>query len=270
VPFTWVLPKKPSPADWEVRNRPDDPAELSLEPEDFVGKCARQNSLPRTADSGQRFQPAPRPRHRVGILSFFNPPPFIREPQKLALRRCRRDLHSNCDFRKEKRGAGRPQLHQNNNSIKTRRPHRAAQVLLTACEYKLEKAQRLVPATSTPISGLWPAPQASPFALIRCKSLNWPSSIPQGLRRPPLIPSLKCAHLCFQSPDWSVTTGQMKDSALSPFMTLEELSEYLRISKRTIYRLLRRGTIRFHRIGSEVRFKKSEIDQWITKRCRER
>src|SRR5260370_41915142 len=50
-----------------------DPAELSLEPEDFVGKCARQNSLPSTADSGQRFQPGPRPRHRDDILSFFNP-----------------------------------------------------------------------------------------------------------------------------------------------------------------------------------------------------
>src|SRR5713101_3675565 len=39
VPFARVLPKKPSPADWELRNRPDKPAELSLEPEDFVGKC---------------------------------------------------------------------------------------------------------------------------------------------------------------------------------------------------------------------------------------
>jgi hypothetical protein len=53
-------------------------AELSLEPEAFVGECARQYSLPSTADSGQRFQPGPRRRHRDGILSFFNPPPSTR------------------------------------------------------------------------------------------------------------------------------------------------------------------------------------------------
>ena len=118
---------------------------------------------------------------------------------------------------------------------------------------------------------LWHAPQSFPVCVdsvsIPQLALIYPARAPRGLRS---FQSLKCAHLCFQSPDWSVTTGQMKDSALSPFMTLEELAQYLRISKRTIYRLLRRGTIRFHRIGSEVRFQKSEIDQWITKRCRER
>jgi hypothetical protein len=71
--------------DWELRNRPGDPAELSLEPGDFVGKCARQNSLPSTADSGQRFQPGPRPRHRSGILSFFNPPPLNVSAKKTGL-----------------------------------------------------------------------------------------------------------------------------------------------------------------------------------------
>lgn len=52
-------------------------AELSLEAEDFSGECARQNSLPSTADSAQRFQPGPRRRHRDGSLSFFNPPPLM-------------------------------------------------------------------------------------------------------------------------------------------------------------------------------------------------
>jgi hypothetical protein len=71
--------------DWELRNRPGDPAELFLELGDFVGKCARQNSLPSTADSGQRFQPGPRPRHRSGILSFFNSPPLNVSAKKTGL-----------------------------------------------------------------------------------------------------------------------------------------------------------------------------------------
>jgi hypothetical protein len=63
-----------STSDGEI-STPD--AELSLEPEDFVGACARQNSLPSTADSAQRFQPGPRHRHCDGILSFFNAPPSM-------------------------------------------------------------------------------------------------------------------------------------------------------------------------------------------------
>ena len=83
-----------------------------LKPEDFVGKCARQNSLPSTADSGQRFQPGPRRRHRDGILSFFNPPPLGVSPKNSP---CADTAvtYSNCDFRKEKRSACRPQLRQN-------------------------------------------------------------------------------------------------------------------------------------------------------------
>ena len=60
----------------------------------------------------------------------------------------------------------------------------------------------------------------------------------------------------------------MKKGAPSPFMTLEELVEYARISKRTIYRLLRQGTITLHRIGSDVRFCKSEVDRLIAKRTK--
>jgi excisionase family DNA binding protein len=71
--------------------------------------------------------------------------------------------------------------------------------------------------------------------------------------------------LCFQSPDLSATNGPMKNSAAPPLMTLEELAQYLRLSKKTLYKLLRRGTITIHKIGSEVRFKKTEIDRWIAK-----
>jgi len=46
-------------------------------------------------------------------------------------------------------------------------------------------------------------------------------------------------------------------------MTLEEIVEYAHISKRTIYRLLRQGSISVHRIGPDVRFCKSEVDQLI-------
>jgi excisionase family DNA binding protein len=61
----------------------------------------------------------------------------------------------------------------------------------------------------------------------------------------------------------------MKKCVPPQFMTLGELVEYARISKRTIYRLLRQGTITLHRIGSDVRFCKSEVDRLIAKRTKE-
>jgi excisionase family DNA binding protein len=61
----------------------------------------------------------------------------------------------------------------------------------------------------------------------------------------------------------------MKKGAPPPFMTLEELVEYARISKRTIYKLLRQGIISFHRIGSDVRFRKTEVDRLIAERTKE-
>jgi len=46
------------------------------------------------------------------------------------------------------------------------------------------------------------------------------------------------------------------------FMTVGEVSEYLRVHPSTIYRLLRRKQIPAFRIGSDWRFKTTSIDQW--------
>jgi len=43
----------------------------ACELEDFVGACARQNSLPSTADSAQRFQSGPRQRPRTGDFEIL-------------------------------------------------------------------------------------------------------------------------------------------------------------------------------------------------------
>jgi len=63
---------------------------------------------------------------------------------------------------------------------------------------------------------------------------------------------------------------RMKKFDPPPFMTLEELVDYARISKRTIYRLLRQEIISLHRIGSDVRFCKSEVDLLVAKRRKEK
>jgi len=46
-------------------------------------------------------------------------------------------------------------------------------------------------------------------------------------------------------------------------MTVEEAAGYLRVGKKTIYRLLKRGKIPATRVGQQWRFNKASIDEWL-------
>ncbi len=53
---------------------------------------------------------------------------------------------------------------------------------------------------------------------------------------------------------------------MAEFMTVEEVAVYLRVTKKTIYRLLWRGNIPATKIGHRWRFSKASIDEWIEQR----
>ena len=46
-------------------------------------------------------------------------------------------------------------------------------------------------------------------------------------------------------------------------MTVKELSEYLRLDRMTIYKMLKEGSIPASRIGHQWRFFREDIDEWI-------
>ena len=46
-------------------------------------------------------------------------------------------------------------------------------------------------------------------------------------------------------------------------LTIDELSAYLKISKSTLYKLVREGKIPSQKIGRHWRFRKSAIDRWF-------
>ena len=46
-------------------------------------------------------------------------------------------------------------------------------------------------------------------------------------------------------------------------LTIEELSFYLKISKSTLYKLVREGNIPSQKIGRHWRFRKGAIDHWL-------
>jgi excisionase family DNA binding protein len=53
-------------------------------------------------------------------------------------------------------------------------------------------------------------------------------------------------------------------------LTIPEVSEYLRVSRQTIYRMLRRGDIPAFRIGGDWRFNIEDLGLWIEKESQAR
>jgi excisionase family DNA binding protein len=53
---------------------------------------------------------------------------------------------------------------------------------------------------------------------------------------------------------------------MAELMTVEELEAYLRVTRKTIYRLLKRGEIPAVKVGRQWRFDKTSIDEWFIKR----
>src|SRR5260221_4464051 len=48
------------------------------------------------------------------------------------------------------------------------------------------------------------------------------------------------------------------------FLTTEEVLDYLQVNLRTVYRLIKAGRIPAVRVGRQWRFRKRDIDNWLT------
>ena len=96
---------------------------------------------------------------------------------------------------------------------------------------------------------VWLAGSIIPFLLIGCSNMN-NSSVCM-----PRLPS---------SPDAVATPGEeaMKDDAGEIF-TLDEVAAYLKVGKRTIYRLAAARRIPAFKVGGTWRFSRADIDSWI-------
>jgi excisionase family DNA binding protein len=61
----------------------------------------------------------------------------------------------------------------------------------------------------------------------------------------------------------SHTTQMDSSSDLVNIMTIKEVSDFLKVTERTIYRLAAGKQIPAFKVGGSWRFSRSEIDQWI-------
>ena len=51
---------------------------------------------------------------------------------------------------------------------------------------------------------------------------------------------------------------------MTELMTVEEVAAYLRVTEKTIYRMLKRGSIPASKVGHQWRFDKAAIDEWLS------
>ena len=57
---------------------------------------------------------------------------------------------------------------------------------------------------------------------------------------------------------------------LSEILTLSELAKYLKVSDKTILRMVGKGEIPGHKVSSQWRFQRTAIDQWLTAKMQDR
>jgi len=57
--------------------------------------------------------------------------------------------------------------------------------------------------------------------------------------------------------------GVWKRGASFMMMTLDEVADYLRLHRSTVYRFAREGIIPGFKVGSQWRFSRERVDQWM-------
>lgn len=57
--------------------------------------------------------------------------------------------------------------------------------------------------------------------------------------------------------------GSNANNRIKAFFTPDELAEFLAISKATVYRLVGKRQLPFHKIGGVLRFKKADIERYL-------
>ena len=58
-------------------------------------------------------------------------------------------------------------------------------------------------------------------------------------------------------------------AALGEILTLDEVAAYLKISKKTVYKIVRSGALRAFKAGKHWRVRRADLGEWIACRAKE-
>jgi len=50
---------------------------------------------------------------------------------------------------------------------------------------------------------------------------------------------------------------------IAKWLTIEQVADYLQVSKEKVYKLCQRGKMPAYKLGGQWRFDRNEIDQWL-------
>lgn len=59
------------------------------------------------------------------------------------------------------------------------------------------------------------------------------------------------------------SSEELNRTSPDEWMTQVELADWLKISRTTVWRLIRKGGIPVHRIGRTVRVRRSDVERWL-------
>ena len=59
------------------------------------------------------------------------------------------------------------------------------------------------------------------------------------------------------------SAGEPNRTGPDEWMTQGELADWLKISRTTVWRLIREGRVPVHRIGRTVRVRRSDVERWL-------
>lgn len=66
--------------------------------------------------------------------------------------------------------------------------------------------------------------------------------------------------------DESAAEAERDGSGRPQILTLDEVAEYLRVHRSTVYRMAREGAIPSIKVANQWRFHKDRIDRWLVER----
>lgn len=68
---------------------------------------------------------------------------------------------------------------------------------------------------------------------------------------------------CHTNPLGSIVSTKSMKSLPDSVLTIDDLSDYLKVSKSTLYKLVQGGKVPGQKVGKHWRFRKETIDRWL-------
>jgi excisionase family DNA binding protein len=67
---------------------------------------------------------------------------------------------------------------------------------------------------------------------------------------------------------WQALSSQARQgrSNMEALLTIEEVAAYLKVSKETVYKMAQRGEVPALKVGTQWRFERSAIEEWLRSR----